>query len=69
MRDNQIIIRKVVNISLDGTTKNEYEIVAKDTHFKREVAMLTLTLEELETYVNQLNELLRKGKEQEGGER
>lgn len=62
MKDKQVIIRKNIDLSIDGTSSATYEIVAKETRMNRDVAMLTLTLEELETYVKTISAFLDKEK-------
>lgn len=69
MNNKQVIVRKIIDLSKDGTSCTTYEIIAKDTRIDQEVAALTLTLDELEAYVDRLAELVKKEKEQKGGER
>lgn len=69
MNNKQVIVRKNIDLLMDGTTDTTYDVIAKDTRIDREVAALTLTLDELEAYVDRLSELVKKEKEQKGGER
>lgn len=69
MNNKQVIVRKNIDLSIDGTSCTTYEIIAKDKRIDREVAALTLTLDELEDYVDRLADLVKKEKEQKGGAR
>lgn len=66
MNDKKLIICKNIDISMDGAESITYQIIAKDTRMNRDVEMITLTLEELETYVKKISAFLDKEK---GGER
>lgn len=69
MKATDVIIYKVSHLLMDGMSQPTYKIVVKDTGKNRGEAMLSLTLEELEAYVNRLSEFLKMEKEQEGGAR
>ena len=62
MNNTKVIVRKSSSLSMDGASETVYEIVGVDTRIKREVAMLTLTLNELETYVAFLGMLVKNEK-------
>lgn len=62
MNDKKLIICKNIDISMDGAESITYQIIAKEPRMNRDVAMITLTLEELETYVNTISTFLDKEK-------
>lgn len=62
MNDKKLIICKNIDISMVGAESITYQIIAKEPRMNRDVAMITLTLEELETYVKTISAFLDKEK-------